>query len=67
MTLGVWQATGAQDLMGKIFGVFFPVLAFVAIGMVPLLPLLASCQLNSCTGDRNLSGQTVVLTKDRGI
>ena len=29
--LGVWQATGAQDIIGKILGVFFPVLAFVAI------------------------------------
>ena len=56
MTLGVWQATGAQDLMGKIFGVFFPVLAFVAIGMVPLLPLLTSCQLNSYTGEQTLFG-----------
>ncbi|CAL5221104.1 g3237 [Coccomyxa viridis] len=32
VTLGVWQATGAQDIIGKVFGVFFPVLAFVAIG-----------------------------------
>lgn len=32
MTLGIWQATGAQDLCGKILGVYFPVLAFVAIG-----------------------------------
>jgi hypothetical protein len=32
VTLGIWQATGAQDLCGKIFGVYFPVLAFVAIG-----------------------------------
>ena len=40
VTLGVWQATGAQDLIGKIFGVFFPVLAFVAIGAYPLLPVL---------------------------
>ena len=38
MTLGVWQATGAQDIIGKVFGVFFPVLAFVAIGTCALLP-----------------------------
>lgn len=29
--LGVWQATAAQDIIGKIFGIFFPVLAFVAL------------------------------------
>ncbi|CAK0782118.1 hypothetical protein CVIRNUC_005569 [Coccomyxa viridis] len=32
VTLGIWQATGAQDIIGKVFGVYFPVLAFVAIG-----------------------------------
>jgi formate/nitrite transporter FocA (FNT family) len=32
VTLGIWQATAAQDLPGKIMGVYFPVLAFVAIG-----------------------------------
>ena len=47
VTLGVWQATGAQDLIGKIFGVFFPVLAFVAIGAYPLLPVLILCQLKA--------------------
>ncbi|KAK9825754.1 hypothetical protein WJX74_004634 [Apatococcus lobatus] len=29
--LGIWQATAAQDIIGKIFGIFFPVLAFVAL------------------------------------
>lgn len=56
VTLGVWQATGAQDLMGKIFGVFFPVLAFVAIGRHPLLPALTPCQLKSYAGEWNLYG-----------
>ncbi|EIE26976.1 hypothetical protein COCSUDRAFT_46302 [Coccomyxa subellipsoidea C-169] len=32
VTLGIWQATAAQDIIGKIFGVYFPVLAFVAVG-----------------------------------
>ena len=35
VTLGIWQATGAQDIIGKVFGVYFPVLAFVAIGGHP--------------------------------
>ena len=26
-----WQATGAQDIIGKIIGIFFPVTAFVAL------------------------------------
>ncbi len=30
--LAVWLALGAQDLSGKILGIFFPILAFVAIG-----------------------------------
>ncbi|KAK9844764.1 hypothetical protein WJX74_006617 [Apatococcus lobatus] len=30
--LAMWQATAAQDIIGKIFGIFFPVLCFVAIG-----------------------------------
>ncbi|KAK9813119.1 hypothetical protein WJX72_009361 [[Myrmecia] bisecta] len=30
--LAVWQATAAQDIIGKIFGIFFPIMAFVAIG-----------------------------------
>lgn len=36
VTLGIWQATGAQDIIGKVFGVYFPVLAFVAIGGHPV-------------------------------
>lgn len=32
VTLGIWQATAAQDVIGKVFGVYFPVLAFVAVG-----------------------------------
>ena len=32
--LGVWQATSAQDIIGKIVGIFFPIMAFVAIGAV---------------------------------
>ena len=47
VTLGIWQATGAQDIIGKVFGVYFPVLAFVAIGGDPTH---VSCQdrLQSC-------------------
>ena len=48
MTLGVWQATGAQDIIGKVFGVFFPVLAFVAIGRYTLLPELTGTQPKLC-------------------
>ena len=47
VTLGIWQATGAQDIIGKVFGVYFPVLAFVAIGG---RPIHVSCQqrLHDC-------------------
>ena len=31
MCLAMWQATAAQDIIGKIFGIFFPVAAFVSI------------------------------------
>ena len=41
VTLGIWQATAAQDIIGKIFGVYFPVLAFVAIGFGAALCLAA--------------------------
>lgn len=30
--IAVWQATAAQEIVGKIFGIFWPILAFVAIG-----------------------------------
>lgn len=30
--LAAWQAQASQDIVGKIFGIFFPVLAFVSIG-----------------------------------
>ena len=29
--LAAWQAQAAQDIIGKIFGIFFPVLAFVSM------------------------------------
>ena len=29
--LAVWQATAAQDIISKIFAIFFPVAAFVSI------------------------------------
>jgi len=30
--IAVWQATAAQDIAGKILGIFWPICAFVAIG-----------------------------------
>lgn len=30
--LAVWLAIGAKDILGKIFGIWFPIMAFVAIG-----------------------------------
>jgi formate/nitrite transporter len=30
--LAVWMAFAAQDIVGKIFGIFFPIMAFVASG-----------------------------------
>jgi formate/nitrite transporter len=30
--LAIWQATAAQDIVGKVFGIFWPICAFVAIG-----------------------------------
>lgn len=30
--LGVWISYGADDIIGKIFGIWFPIMAFVAIG-----------------------------------
>jgi len=30
--IAVWQATAAQDVAGKILGIFWPICAFVAIG-----------------------------------
>lgn len=30
--LAVWMALGAKDIIGKIFGIWFPIMAFVAIG-----------------------------------
>ena len=32
VTLAYWQATGAQDITGKIVAIYFPVLAFDALG-----------------------------------
>lgn len=32
VTLAVWLALGAKDVIGKIFGIWFPIFAFVAIG-----------------------------------
>ena len=33
VNLAYWQATGAQDVISKIVGAYFPVLAFEALGM----------------------------------
>ena len=40
--LAMWQATAAQDIIGKIFGIFFPVLCFVAIGFSHTVGLLGT-------------------------
>ena len=32
VTMAYWQATGAQDIAGKIIAIYFPVLAFDALG-----------------------------------
>ena len=33
VNLAYWQATGAQDVISKIVGAYFPVLAFEALGI----------------------------------
>ena len=59
--LGVWQATGAQDIIGKIIGVFFPVLAFVAISE-PLPRAHYAVQLCRCS---SLSSSAPMPVRDR--
>ena len=39
--LAMWQATAAQDIIGKIFGIFFPVAAFVSISFSHVVCLQA--------------------------
>ena len=39
--LAMWQATAAQDIIGKIFGIFFPVSAFVSMSFSHVVCLQA--------------------------
>ncbi len=56
--LAMWQATAAQDIIGKIFGIFFPVLCFVAIGFSHTVwPSNASCHLNLRPGPQGIFPQ----------
>jgi formate/nitrite transporter len=32
VTLAVWLAASSKDTVGKVFGIFFPIMAFVAMG-----------------------------------
>ena len=59
--LAMWQATAAQDIIGKIFGIFFPVLCFVSIGFSHTVwhpDALAGWLELQLTGSSNLTDAT---------
>ena len=50
--LAVWMAFGAEDIGGKILAIFFPIMAFVALGLRPrggqhVLPARRPCSRTS--------------------
>jgi len=48
--LAVWLAIASDDVASKIFGVWFPIMAFVAMGLSTASPTCSSSPRGSCTG-----------------
>lgn len=58
--LAVWLAIGAKDIVGKIFGIWFPIMAFVAIGFQHVVANMFFIPAGMMVGAHISIGQLIV-------
>ncbi|SFU91433.1 formate/nitrite transporter family protein [Alicyclobacillus macrosporangiidus] len=58
--LAVWLALGARDIVGKIFGIWFPIMGFVAIGFQHVVANMFFLPAGIFVGAHVTWGQTIV-------